>query len=185
MNNTFYYFIYLFICLFIHVTYLQDTICCICKGNYKFYCSWRWAYKPETCRAKINKYLHQVGNWLLYLGSIFTEDGKNKEDIIQRIKEAKVTFNNKKQLLCSNNLSLEIKKNLTKSCIWCVALYESETWTLQKNEERDVNALEKWSRKRMLKIKWTDKNNEWRSFSKGERRKTAFKNLKKIDPTHG
>ena len=31
-----------------------------------FYCSWRWAYKPETCRAKINKYLHQVGHWLLF-----------------------------------------------------------------------------------------------------------------------
>ena len=44
----------------------KDTICCICKGNYKFYCSWRWAYKPETCRAKINKYSHQVGNWLLF-----------------------------------------------------------------------------------------------------------------------
>ena len=27
-----------------------------CKGNYKFYCSWRWACKPEACRAKINKY---------------------------------------------------------------------------------------------------------------------------------
>ena len=25
---------YLFICLFINVTCLQDTICCICKGNY-------------------------------------------------------------------------------------------------------------------------------------------------------
>jgi len=22
-------------------------------GHYKFYCSWRWAYKPEICRAKI------------------------------------------------------------------------------------------------------------------------------------
>jgi len=30
-----------------------------------------------------------------YIGSIFTEDGKNK-DVIQRIKEAKVMFNNKK-----------------------------------------------------------------------------------------
>ena len=28
------------------------------------------------------------------LGSIITEDGKNKEDITQRIKEAKVMFNN-------------------------------------------------------------------------------------------
>jgi hypothetical protein len=31
---------------------------------------------------------------LKYLGSIFTEDGKNKEDILQRIKEAKVMFTN-------------------------------------------------------------------------------------------
>ena len=45
------------------------------------------------------------------LGSIITEDGKNKEGVIQRIKEAKVMFHNKKQLLCSNDLSLE-KKNL-------------------------------------------------------------------------
>jgi hypothetical protein len=52
-----------------------------------------------------------------YLGSIFTEGWKNKEDIIQRIKEAKVMFNNTKQLLCSNNLSLEMKKKLIKSCL--------------------------------------------------------------------
>jgi len=29
-----------------------------------------------------------------YIGRIITEDGKSKEDIIQRIKEAKVMFNN-------------------------------------------------------------------------------------------
>ena len=45
-----------------------------------------------------------------FLSGIFTEDGKNKENIIQRIKEAKVMSNNKKQLFCSNNLSLEIKE---------------------------------------------------------------------------
>jgi len=47
-----------------------------------------------------------------YIGSIITEDKKNKEDIIQLIKEAKVTFNNKKQLLYWNNFSLEMKKEL-------------------------------------------------------------------------
>jgi len=50
-------------------------------------------------------------------------------------------FNNKKQLLCSNNLRLKLKKKLIKSCIWSVALYGSETWTLGKNEERIINAL--------------------------------------------
>jgi hypothetical protein len=47
-----------------------------------------------------------------YLLIIFTEDGKNKEDIIKLIKEAKVRFNNNKQLFCSKKLSLEIKINL-------------------------------------------------------------------------
>jgi len=56
--------------------------------------------------------------------------GKNKEDIIQRIKEAKVLFDNKKQLLFSNNRSLEMKKKLIKSCISSVALNGSETGTL-------------------------------------------------------
>jgi len=77
-----------------------------------------------------------------YLGSIFTEDGKNKEDIIPQIKEAIVMLNNKKHLLCSNNLSLGMKKKLIKSCIWSVALYGSETWTLGENEEMVVNAFE-------------------------------------------
>jgi hypothetical protein len=53
--------------------------------------------------------------------------GKNKEDTIQWIKEAKVMFNNKKQLLCLNNIRLEMKKKRIKSCIWSVALYGSET----------------------------------------------------------
>jgi len=87
-----------------------------------------------------------------YLGSIFTEDGKNKEDTIQRIKEAKVMFNSKKQILCSKNLSLEMTKKLIKSCIWSVVLYGSETWTVGKNEERVVNAFETWCWRRMLKI---------------------------------
>jgi hypothetical protein len=83
--------------------------------------------------------------------------GKNKEDTIQRVKEDKVMFINKKQLLYSKNLSLEIKKKLIKSCICSVALYGPETWILGKNEERVVNAFETWSWRGMLKIKWADR----------------------------
>ena len=50
-----------------------------------------------------------------------------------------------------------MKKTLIKSCIWSVALYGSETWTLGKNEEKVVNAFETWCCRRMLKIKWTDR----------------------------
>ena len=53
----------------------------------------------------------------MYLDSIIIEDGKNREGIKQRIKEAKVMFNNENQLLCSNNLSLEMEKKYIKNCI--------------------------------------------------------------------
>jgi hypothetical protein len=66
-------------------------------------------------------------------------------------------FNNKKQPLYSNNLILETKKKLTKSCIWSVALYGSETWTLGKNEDWVVNVFEIGCWRRMLKIKRRDR----------------------------
>jgi len=112
---------------------------------------------PENINTKMDDDPLNYVSKFKYLGSIFIEDGKNKEDIIQRIKEAEVMFNNKKQLLCSNNLSLEMKKKLVKNCIWSVALYGSATWTLGKNEERVVNAFETWHWRIMLKIKLTDR----------------------------
>ena len=48
-------------------------------------------------------------NFTTYV-SILIEDGKNKEDIIQWVKEAKIMFNSKNQLLCLNNISLEMIK---------------------------------------------------------------------------
>ena len=66
-------------------------------------------------------------------------------------------FNNEKQPLCSNSFSLEMKKELINSCIWCVALYGSDMWTVGKNEERAINTFETGCWRRMLKIKWTDR----------------------------
>jgi len=50
-----------------------------------------------------------------------------------------------------------MKKKLIKNCLWGVAVYGSETWTVGKNEEGIINACETWSWRRMLKIKWTDR----------------------------
>jgi len=55
---------------------------------------------------------------------IYTEDWKNEEDIIQRIKEAKGMFNDENQLLCLNNLSLEMEKEIYKSLyLECCSLW--------------------------------------------------------------
>jgi hypothetical protein len=41
-----------------------------------------------------------------------------------------------------NAVNLEIKMKLIKSCIWSVALYGSETWTLGESGERVINGFE-------------------------------------------
>jgi len=64
-----------------------------------------------------------------------------------------------------------MKKKLTKSCIWTVAVNGSETWTLGKNEERIVYGFETWCWGRILKIKWLDRvtNDEVFQRAKEER----------------
>jgi len=86
--------------------------------------------------------------------------------------------NNKKQVLCSNNLSLEIKKKLIKSCIWSVAVYGSETWTPGKNEERVINAFETWCWRRMIKIKWTGRITNDEIFQRAKEGSLLLKILK-------
>ena len=84
-------------------------------------------------------------------------------------------FNNKKQLLCSNNFSLEMKRKLINSCIWNAALYGSETWTVGKSEERAINAFETWRWRRMLKIKRTDRITNGEVFQKVKEERLLLK----------
>jgi len=65
-----------------------------------------------------------------------------------------------------------------KSCIWSIALYGSETWTLGKNEERVINAFETWCWRRMLKIKWTDRIMNDEVFQKVKEERLLSKILK-------
>jgi len=51
----------------------------------------------ENINIKMDDVLKQVPKFK-YPGSIFTEDGENKEDITQRGREDKIIFNNRKQL---------------------------------------------------------------------------------------
>jgi len=80
-----------------------------------------------------------------------------------------------------------MKRKLIESCIWSVAFYGSETWTVGKSEEMNINAFETWCWRRMLKIKWTDRVTKDEVFqrAKEERLQKKIKKKKKIDATHG
>jgi len=72
------------------------------------------------------------------------------------------------------------KRNI-KSCIWSVALYGSETWTVGKNEERIINAFETWCWRKMIKIKWTDRITNDEVFQRAKEERLLSKILKLID----
>jgi hypothetical protein len=73
----------------------------ILKSNYKMKIN-RKKTEVMVCSKDLQNINIKVGDntpkqvpKFRYLDSIFTQDGKNKDDAIQQIKEAKVMFNNK------------------------------------------------------------------------------------------
>ena len=44
-----------------------------------------------------------------------------------------------------------------KCFVWSVSLCDAETWTLLRNEQKRLEAIEMWIWSRMERVKWTDK----------------------------
>jgi len=79
----------------------------------------------------------------LYLGSILTNDGRCTCEIKSRIAMAKVAFSKKKNLFTST-LDLNLIKKLVKCCIWSMAFYGAEIWTLREADQKYLESFEMW-----------------------------------------
>ena len=90
-----------------------------------------------------------------YLASKITYDGRSSEDIKCRLAMARKAFVKKRNLLTSN-IDLSVRKSFLKVFVWSVALYGSETWTINSLDKKRIEAFEMWCYRRMLKIKWVD-----------------------------
>ena len=90
-----------------------------------------------------------------YLGSKITDDGRSREDIKCRLAMAKKAFLKKRNLLTSS-IDLSVRKSFLKVFVWSVAMYGSETWTINSLDKKRIEAFEMWCYRRMLKIRWVD-----------------------------
>lgn len=52
---------------------------------------------------------------------------------------------------------MNARKSFLKVFVWSVALYGSETWTINSVDKKRIEAFEMWCYRRMLKIKWVDR----------------------------
>ena len=69
---------------------------------------------------------------------------------------AKEVFNRKIIIFCGPS-EKEQRKRLVKCFVWSVVLYCAETWTLRRNEQKQLEAFEMWVWRSMERVKWTDK----------------------------
>jgi len=68
---------------------------------------------------------------------------------------AKAAFN-KKRILFTSTLALELRKKLVKCYIWSIGLYGSETWTLLAIDQKHLETFEMLCLRRMEKNIWTN-----------------------------
>jgi hypothetical protein len=89
-----------------------------------------------------------------YLGSMLTNDGRCTCEIKSRVAMAKAAFN-KKRILFTSIMDLELRKKLTKCYIWSLALCIAETCMLRAVDQEHLESFEMCWR-RMKKISWTN-----------------------------
>jgi hypothetical protein len=89
--------------------------------------------------------------FLKYLCSMLTNDGRCTCEIKSRIAMTKTAFN-KTRALFTNKMGLELRKKLVKCYIWSIALYGDEMWTLWAVDQKHLESFEMWCCRRLEKI---------------------------------
>jgi len=74
---------------------------------------------------------------------------------VHRSAKAEAAFN-KKNILFTSTLDLNLTKKLVKCYIWSMAFYGAETWTLRAGDQKYLESFEMWCWRRMEMISWTD-----------------------------
>jgi len=87
------------------------------------------AWTP-VCSVAVNSVQIKQIDYIKYLGSWITLDGRSDMDIRCRIEQAKQAFMDMKNVLCARSLGLGVRKRLLKCYICSVLLYGCESWTI-------------------------------------------------------
>jgi hypothetical protein len=84
-----------------------------------------------------------------YLGSLVTVDNNISADIQARLMAGNMCYYALQNVLRSKNISRKAKLNVYKTIMRPVVTYGSETWTLTKKDELQINI---WERKVLRRI---------------------------------
>ena len=97
----------------------------------------------------------------------------------KRIAMAKDTFQKMKSVFTNRNIKMNTKIRVMKTYVWSVLLYGYECWTINKEMERKLAAVEMWFIRRMMRISWTEKKSDESVLKDANLERSLIKTIRK------
>ena len=113
--------------------------------------------ETTNCPLFIQQEPVKDGKEFQYLGSILTVDGRSTTEIKRRIGIAKTAFRKMRSLLTNSRLAVKTRVRAIKPYVWSTLLYGCEAWTVSREMEQRLEAIEMWCWRRMLGISWVER----------------------------
>ena len=88
-------------------------------------------------------------------GSKITADGDRSHEIKRHMLLGKKAMTNLDSILKSRDTTSPTKVCLLKAMVFPVVMYGCESWTINKAEQRRIEAFELWCWRRLLRVPWT------------------------------
>jgi hypothetical protein len=89
------------------------------------------------------------------------------------------TASDNKRALFSSKLDFNLRKKLVKCCIWSIAFYGVENWTLCEDDQRYVENFQMWCWRRLVKVTWTDRMRNEEALHSGKEERTNLCKMKR------
>ena len=104
------------------------------------------------CNIRVQGKRFDKVNRFIYLWSLSASDERCEQDIRRRIGIAKSIFTSIEKILKARDIDPQLRIRVLKCYVWATLLYGCETWTLSCDMMKQLEAVEMWFRRRMLRI---------------------------------
>ena len=111
------------------------------------------ASSPITSWEIDGETMERVKDFILG-GSKITEDGDCSHEIKRQLLLGRKAMTNLDSILKSIDITLMTKLHLVKAMVFPIVMYECESWTIKKAEQRRIDPFELWCWRRLLRVPW-------------------------------
>ena len=133
------------------------------EGEWK---SWLKIQHSENKDHGIQSHHFMANKWgnngnsdrLIFLGPKITTDGDCNHEIKRLLLLGRKYITNLGSMLKSRDYTLLTKVRLVKAMVFPVVMYRYESWTIKKAEHRRIDTFDLWCWGRLLRVRWTTRD---------------------------